>query len=96
MLQGNGHDKSVDIWSLGILAYEFLTGSPPFMSDDLNVKIVLQHIVEANIKFPAEFGISAEAKDLVMRLLQRDPAHRISLADVLQHPWILKHTKNSA
>jgi aurora kinase len=33
MIQNNDYDKSVDIWALGVLIYEFVTGSPPFEDD---------------------------------------------------------------
>ena len=33
MVEGRDHDRAVDIWSLGVLAYEFLVGEPPFQGD---------------------------------------------------------------
>lgn len=49
-----------------------------------------QYQVEVDVQ------MSEEAKDLIKRLLKRDPKERINLAAVLQHPWIRRHARNSA
>lgn len=87
MVEGRNHDEKVDIWSLGVLCYEFLVGRPPFENE--NHRETYKHIVNVDVHYP-EY-ISTEAKDLMMRLLQKDPNLRIPLTDLLVHPWITKY-----
>jgi len=89
MVEGKEHDEGVDVWSLGILTYEFLVGHPPFEAEKQDD--VYKRIVSGEIKFPADVTISADAKDLISRLLNRDPAQRITLAQVIEHPWVTKN-----
>jgi tRNA A-37 threonylcarbamoyl transferase component Bud32 len=84
MVSGESHDHTVDVWALGVLLYEFLTGHPPFESNSLDE--TYSNIVNTDYTMP-EY-ISAPAKDLVARLLQRDPSKRITLPELLVHPWI--------
>lgn len=61
-----GHDKSVDVWSFGILLYEMAIGLPPFYS---KVKAdMLKWIVKANPKFPKSVEISQDLKDLILQV----------------------------
>ena len=85
MVEGRNHDEKVDLWSLGVLCYELLVGSPPF--EDENNRETYRKIVNVELQYPDK--ISREAKDLISKLLQKDPADRISLEDVLAHPWIV-------
>lgn len=59
-----GHDKSVDVWSFGILLYEMAIGLPPFYSKNKNE--MLKWIVKANPKFPRSVQISDVLKDLIL------------------------------
>jgi len=87
MIEGEMHDERVDHWSLGILTYEFLVGKPPFESEDNGT--TYRKIVQGVIHFPDK--ISEGARDLIRKLLVKQPEKRLSLHEVLKHPWILEY-----
>lgn len=86
MVEGKEHDQNVDVWSLGVLMYEFLVGSPPFESPGHNE--TYKRISKVDLRFPD--GISESAKDLMSQLLVKNPKNRLSLDKVLQHPFIVQ------
>ncbi|RAL63680.1 hypothetical protein DID88_003723 [Monilinia fructigena] len=88
MLQGNSnyYNEKVDLWSLGVLMYEFLVGEAPF--EDTPV-MTQRRITRCEMTIPS--FVSSEAKDLIKRLLVLDPEKRIPLEQVQKHPWIIKH-----
>jgi aurora kinase, other len=88
MVEQQPHDHTVDVWSLGVLAYEFLVGSPPF--EAAGQQETYRRITNVDLSFPED--MSAEARDLIAKLLVYDTKSRMSLSEVMQHPWILKHT----
>lgn len=87
MIEGEQHSETADIWSLGVLLYEFLVGAPPFESNDHD--LTCEKIKEVKFEFP-DF-IDEDARDLINSFLQRDPTKRISLDQVKNHPWIKKN-----
>ena len=80
------YNEKVDLWSLGVLTYEFLVGEAPF--EDTPV-MTQRRIARAEMTVPS--FVSPEAKDLIQRLLVLDPEKRIPLDEVQKHPWIIKH-----
>ncbi|KAK8138257.1 putative protein kinase Eg22 [Apiospora sp. TS-2023a] len=82
----NFYNEKVDLWSLGVLAYEFLVGEAPF--EDTPV-MTQRRIARADMTIPS--FVSPEARDIIKKLLVLDPDKRIPLDQVQQHPWILKH-----
>ncbi|UNI14356.1 Non-specific serine/threonine protein kinase [Purpureocillium takamizusanense] len=82
----NYYSEKVDLWSLGVLTYEFLVGEAPF--EDTPV-MTQRRIARADMSIPS--FVSPEASDLIKRLLVLDPEKRIPLEAVQQHPWIIKH-----
>ncbi|KAL9130483.1 MAG: hypothetical protein Q9217_001355 [Psora testacea] len=84
--QENFYSEKVDLWSLGVLTYEFLVGEAPFE----DTPIMTQRRISRGEMTVPKF-VSAEAKDLIERLLVLDPEKRILLSDVQEHPWIVKH-----
>ncbi|EGW30465.1 uncharacterized protein SPAPADRAFT_143307 [Spathaspora passalidarum NRRL Y-27907] len=90
MVESKPHDKSVDIWALGILTYEFLVGKPPF--EEASKDATHQRISKGDIRFPNY--VDHDAVDLIRKLLHKVPEKRLSLKSVLNHRWIMKHKPN--
>ncbi|XP_035404394.1 aurora kinase A [Cygnus atratus] len=84
MIEGRTHDEKVDIWSLGVLCYEFLVGKPPFEAE--TYQETYRAISRVEFKYPV--FVTEGAKDLISKLLKHNPFHRMPLKDVLVHPWI--------
>ncbi|CAK9019607.1 Aurora kinase A (Aurora 2) (Aurora family kinase 1) (Aurora/IPL1-related kinase 1) (ARK-1) (Aurora-related kinase 1) (Ipl1- and aurora-related kinase 1) (Serine/threonine-protein kinase 6) (Serine/threonine-protein kinase Ayk1) (Serine/threonine-protein kinase aurora-A), partial [Durusdinium trenchii] len=139
MVRGKAYDETVDNWTVGVLAYELLVGTPPFeptAADELSAmhgapptvghqystpqvhnphhhhahhnsissyssllatpqscvsenETTFRKISQLDYRFPDH--VSREAKDLIRRLLHRHPERRLSLFEVLRHPWIQKN-----
>ncbi|RKP01096.1 hypothetical protein CXG81DRAFT_12409 [Caulochytrium protostelioides] len=93
MVEGRDHNEKVDLWSLGILCYEFLVGVPPF-EDPSSYRATYKRIARVDLQFPDY--LSADARDLISRLLIYTPEDRLPLSQVLQHPWIQRHNPDAA
>lgn len=88
MVEGKSHGGAVDLWAMGVLTYEFLEGVPPF--EELSgASMTYKRIASVDLHIPTHF--SEEAKDLVRSLLRYQPADRLPLSKVLQHPWIMRY-----
>jgi serine/threonine protein kinase len=74
----------VDVWTLGVMTYEFLVGNPPFEVEGR--PNTYNAILSINFHIPSR--VSPLARDLIVRLLIRRPENRLSLEEVLQHPWL--------
>ncbi|OMJ68906.1 hypothetical protein SteCoe_33507 [Stentor coeruleus] len=87
ILMGN-YTKVVDCWSIGVIMYMLLSGTPPFKGKDNNE--ILMNVYSGSFTFrPKAFKvISNVAKDLIVRLLTKDPAYRITAQQAFMHPWI--------
>ena len=57
------HDATADVWSLGVLTYEFLVGSPPFEAE--GHRATYRRISNVDLKFPKE--VPPDARDLISR-----------------------------
>ncbi|KAM7470337.1 hypothetical protein LguiA_008520 [Lonicera macranthoides] len=89
MVENKAHDYAVDNWTLGILCYEFLYGSPPFEAE--SQVDTFKRIMKIDLNFPSTPQVSAEAKNLITRLLVKDSSKRLSLGKIIEHPWIIKN-----
>ncbi|XP_013373787.1 PREDICTED: aurora kinase A isoform X2 [Chinchilla lanigera] len=84
MIEGRMHDEKVDLWSLGVLCYEFLVGNPPFEAH--THQETYKRISRVEYTFP-DF-VTEGARDFISRLLKHNPSQRPTLSEVLEHPWI--------
>lgn len=85
---GTPYGKGSDLWSLGVLLYVILSGCSPFSADE--EEQLLKQVAEAKYEFfEHEWkNISAEAKDIISRLLVVDPAKRLTMPELLSHAWV--------
>jgi serum/glucocorticoid-regulated kinase 2 len=66
IITGEGHNKSADWWSFGILIYEMLCGIPPFYVE--NLERMYEMIKKGTLKFPKKIILSEDAKDLIKKV----------------------------
>ncbi len=90
LTRGEGtYTNKIDNWSLGVILYICLVGYPPFSDENSTVSLEKQ-IMHGLYDFPDQYwsGISADAIQLVQRLLCLNPEKRATLEEVLEHRWI--------
>ncbi|XP_016898487.1 serine/threonine-protein kinase Chk2 isoform X2 [Cynoglossus semilaevis] len=83
-----GYSLAVDAWSLGVLLFVCLGGYPPF-HEDFGRSVTDQIIQGEFVMKPSRWKhVSAQAKDVVRKLLVVDPSKRMTIDEALQHPWL--------
>ncbi|KAJ3071400.1 hypothetical protein HDU98_005398 [Podochytrium sp. JEL0797] len=85
LLLGLNHGQVVDWWSLGICAFEWLVGYPPFT--DESAELIFKNILSNDFEWPEDDSISPLARDFVMKLLNQDPFTRLKAAGIRRHPF---------
>jgi len=88
VLTCESYDKSVDMWSIGVILYILLCGYPPFYAD--NAPALFKKIMDVQYDFddPSWDDVSEDAKNLIKALLVKEPKSRLTAPQVLDHPWV--------
>ncbi|XP_076918334.1 phototropin-1-like [Bidens hawaiensis] len=89
IISGVGHSSAVDWWAFGILLYEMFYGYTPFRGKTR--QRTFANILHKDLKFPSSIAVSLSAKQLIYRLLHRDPKNRLGsregASEVKRHPF---------
>ncbi|KAJ5899248.1 hypothetical protein N7495_003992 [Penicillium taxi] len=83
-----GHGKAVDMWSLGVITYTLLCGYSPFRAENLND--LIEECRAGRVIFHERYwhGVSQDAKEFILSLLQCDPSKRATSEEALKHIWL--------
>lgn len=93
----DGYDESCDLWSLGVILYTMLSGRAPFQGDNRDLspssspsQMVMKRIQEGDFSLNSSQwkDVSRNCKDVIVGLLNVDPKKRLTLNQLLEHPWI--------
>ena len=87
MISSKGHDEKVDIWCIGVLLFELITGRVPFQGNDIDT--LKYNIRTMKIAWPSD--INNEAKDLISKILKYNPYDRLTAEEILNHTFIRKY-----
>ncbi|KAL8483401.1 hypothetical protein ACS0TY_026194 [Phlomoides rotata] len=89
IIKGEGHGSAVDWWTFGIFLYELLYGKTPFKGTSNEETI--SNVVSQCLKFPQCPTVSSHARDLMRRLLKKEPENRLGsakgAAEIKQHSF---------
>lgn len=90
-----GHYEStpkIDVWAIGVMLHALVLGYFPFRSS--NKEDLKKQILEKEIVFDKKLlGSSEQCIDLMLRMLEKDPAKRLTVSEILDHPWLCEYRK---
>ncbi|CAN0259020.1 unnamed protein product [Ascophyllum nodosum] len=98
VVRGRLHDTAVDMWSMGVITYNMLSGQQPFGHRRFrqkrkvrqNPNFIFYESTRPHLTFETKYwgSVSEEAKDFIRKLLTVDPSKRLNARDALKHCWL--------
>lgn len=89
MIDKNGHNEKVDMWCVGILAYELLVGITPFETPERTTREAYRKIKALDFEIPK--FLSESARNFISKLLVTENSKRPDVQEMLNDPWILQY-----
>ncbi|XP_077479372.1 calcium/calmodulin-dependent protein kinase kinase 2 isoform X1 [Stigmatopora argus] len=85
----NFSGKALDVWAMGVTLHCFVFGVCPFMDERI---LSLHHKIKTQpVELPENTEISDDLKDLLLKMLDKNPETRISIPQIKVHPWVTRH-----
>ncbi|XP_021487025.1 calcium/calmodulin-dependent protein kinase kinase 2 isoform X1 [Meriones unguiculatus] len=81
--------KALDVWAMGVTLHCFVFGQCPFM--DERIMCLHSKIKSQALEFPDQPDIAEDLKDLITRMLDKNPESRIVVPEIKLHPWVTRH-----
>ena len=90
MIDKTGHNEKIDIWSIGVLLFELLTGDQAWAGE--NLATIEYNIRNLRISWPED--MNGFPSELIKKILKKNPEERISLTDMLNDPFFTQYFFN--
>uniref|UniRef100_A0A0D9Z560 Protein kinase domain-containing protein n=1 Tax=Oryza glumipatula TaxID=40148 RepID=A0A0D9Z560_9ORYZ len=90
VMQAQKYDAKADLWSVGIILYQLVTGSPPFTGDS-QIQLLRNILNTREIRFPSDCDLSHGCIDLCRKLLRINSVERLTVEEFVNHPFLAEH-----
>lgn len=88
IMQMQKYDAKADLWSVGAILYQLVTGKTPFTGNN-QIQLLNNIIKSTELHFPVEFkNLSSDCRDLCQKLLRRNPVERLTFEEFFNHPFL--------
>ncbi|KAG8096613.1 hypothetical protein GUJ93_ZPchr0013g35936 [Zizania palustris] len=94
VMQAQKYDAKADLWSVGIILYQLVTGSPPFTGNS-QIQLLRNILNTHEIRFPSDCKLSHGCIDLCRKLLQINSVERLTVEEFVNHPFLSEHAQRT-
>ncbi|XP_066395701.1 serine/threonine-protein kinase ATG1c-like isoform X2 [Miscanthus floridulus] len=87
VMQAQKYDAKADLWSVGVILYQLVTGIPPFNGDN-QIQLLKNILRTREIRFPSDCELSHGCIDLCRKLLRLNSVERLTVEEFVHHPFL--------